>query len=158
MNVTVMISEGRWESLRPFITRQFSIFGKALALPLSSVDVFVVSLKEARRIKAESLHRGLRVSPESTERGFNVLAYPHPKGFPCPDRRGNFLGEIYISPDFIKAEGQSVEGMLAHGFLHLLGYDHEKKNDRIRMEAQEKKLVRRLSLNIVVAGRRRKVG
>ena len=150
MDVTVTVSERRWKSLIPLITKCFAVFEKVVVLPSSSVDVFLVSLKEARQIKAESVRRGLRVSGKSDKHSFNVLAYPAPRNFPRPDRRGKFLGEIYLSPDFVEAHGQNVASMLAHGFLHLLGYDHEKKNDRIRMAAQEKKLLRRLTSKFCV--------
>ncbi|NCO15595.1 MAG: rRNA maturation RNAse YbeY [Parcubacteria group bacterium] len=31
--------------------------------------------------------------------------------------------------------------MLVHGLLHLFGYNHQEKNDRIRMEKAEQKLL-----------------
>src|SRR3989344_664219 len=77
----------------------------------------------------------------------NVLAFPAPKNFPRPDIRARFLGEIYLNPDYIKKEklgiaSQKLVYMLIHGFLHLLGYDHKKKTDRIKMEREEAKLLK----------------
>ncbi len=64
----------------------------------------------------------------------NVLAFPAPKNFPRPDLPKGVkpLGEIYLNP--------GSEKMLIHGFLHLLGYDHQKKSDRMEMEKKEKQL------------------
>lgn len=80
----------------------------------------------------------------------NALAFPAPPGFPRPDigKKYKYLGEIYLNPDYIKKEHLEFPAklayMLIHSFLHLLGYDHKKKNDRIRMEKKEKFLLKRL--------------
>src|SRR3989344_3502125 len=78
----------------------------------------------------------------------NVLAFPTPR-FPFrPDVKGKNLGEIYLNPDYIRNEKFKIENkelnfdqklryLLSHGFLHLLGYDHKKKSDRIRMQKEE---------------------
>jgi len=76
----------------------------------------------------------------------NVLAYPALATFPRPDLKGPSLGEIYLNPDYIAANQESLLYMFIHGFLHLRGYDHMKKNDRIEMEAREEALIRTLSL------------
>ena len=76
----------------------------------------------------------------------NVLAFPAPKNFPRPDLPGKIkpLGEIYLNPKQIRREGGQLTSMLIHGFLHLLGYDHKKKSDRIEMEKKEKQLWRQI--------------
>lgn len=71
----------------------------------------------------------------------NVLAFPAPKGFPRPDVEGEFLGEIYLNPDYIKKHREDFVYMLVHGFLHLLGYDHMRKPDRIKMDRKERGLM-----------------
>ena len=72
----------------------------------------------------------------------NVLAFPAPKDFPRPDIKSKPLGEIYLNPQYIKENGENFIFMLIHGFLHLLGYDHQKRNDRIRMEKKERELLK----------------
>lgn len=67
----------------------------------------------------------------------NVLSYEALKGFPRPDLREKPLGEIYLNPFFIKKSKQDLMQMLVHGVLHILGYDHKKRSDRIRMEKKE---------------------
>lgn len=76
----------------------------------------------------------------------NVYSYPAKPGFPQPGVKGKPLGEIYINPMYILKEGEKIEFMLIHGFLHLLGYDHIKKSDTIVMERLEKKLLAELGL------------
>ena len=75
----------------------------------------------------------------------NVMSFPAPKGFPGPDAKGKYLGEIYLNPDYIAKEGEEWAYMLIHGLLHLLGYDHKKKGDIIRMENKERQLLKLLS-------------
>ncbi len=74
----------------------------------------------------------------------NVLAFPAPKGFPHPNVHQKPLGEIYLNPRYIKENGEDLIFMFIHGFLHLLGYDHKRRNDRIRMEKKEKELLKSL--------------
>ncbi len=72
----------------------------------------------------------------------NVLAFPAPKNFPRPDLgQAKPLGEIYLNPTHIKQREENLNYLLIHGFLHLLGYDHVKKNDRMMMERKEKRLL-----------------
>lgn len=76
----------------------------------------------------------------------NVYSYPAKPGFPQPGTKGRPLGEIYLNPMQIRREGEKIEFMLIHGFLHLLGYDHVKKDDTIVMERLETKLLAELGL------------
>lgn len=74
----------------------------------------------------------------------NVLSFPADGSFPRPDLSEPSLGEIHLNPNYITAHQENFEYMLVHGFLHLLGYDHIKKSDRITMEAEEVRLMKRL--------------
>jgi len=68
----------------------------------------------------------------------NVLAYRPPPHFPRPDLQGRRpLGDLCLNfnPDGLIPN-------LVHGLLHLLGYNHQKKDDRIKMEAKENELIR----------------
>lgn len=120
--------------------------------------VSVVSLDPRfRRIERKILQWGERLLLETGENAVfdisllgdrfmkkNVLAFPAPIHFPRPDRRGRFLGEICLNPSYIKAHGENLMLLVIHGFLHLLGYDHVRKSDRIKMEMRERALFRRL--------------
>jgi len=71
----------------------------------------------------------------------NVLSFPADQKFPRPDLKQKPLGEIYLNPSYIKQQGEDFDYMLIHGFLHLLGYDHIRKSDRIVMEQKEIELL-----------------
>ena len=81
----------------------------------------------------------------------NVLAFPAPNKFPRPDLKKKIkaLGEIYLNPDYISRQAagdkrQELLYMFTHGFLHLLGYDHKRKSDTIRMERKEAELLSKI--------------
>ena len=88
----------------------------------------------------------------------NVLSFAHPKGFPLPDLKQQALGEIYLNPKYIKAHGEDLTYMLIHGFLHLLGYDHIKKSDRIVMERKEQKLLTSYTMYAISGRTRHRIG
>ncbi len=100
-------------------------------------EIFFVSSREMRSLKRKYLGKD-----EDT----NVLAFPYPAIFPQVQREKQ-LGEIYLSPSYIKRHKESIEYMLIHGLLHLLGFNHEVKNDRMQMEKLESRLMDSLNSN-----------
>ncbi|HEX9304146.1 MAG TPA: rRNA maturation RNase YbeY [Thermoanaerobaculia bacterium] len=72
--------------------------------------------------------------------------------FPAGETDARFLGDIVISIPYAtrqaRRRGESpsreMDRLLLHGYLHLLGYDHE--TDQGEMEALEEKLRRRLGI------------
>jgi probable rRNA maturation factor len=72
--------------------------------------------------------------------------------FPAEESDARFLGDIVISVPFAtrqaRRHGESpsreIDRLLLHGYLHLLGYDHE--TDHGEMEALEATLRRRLGI------------
>ncbi len=66
---------------------------------------------------------------------------------------GSFIGEILIclsrARKQAKEVGRSLKNELAklllHGYLHLIGYDHEKLTDAKKMEKIEDDILRKLS-------------
>jgi probable rRNA maturation factor len=72
----------------------------------------------------------------------NVLSFPADKGI---QKISGELGDIAISIPYIQNELQNLNRglddhmmhLLAHGILHLLGFDHHKDQDANIMEAQE---------------------
>ncbi|MBI2591594.1 MAG: rRNA maturation RNase YbeY [Candidatus Brennerbacteria bacterium] len=70
----------------------------------------------------------------------DVLSFPEPEGFLCGDKSLKPLGEVFLNIVEFK-DGKRVVFLLVHGILHLLGYDHIRKNDRIKMEKKEAQLI-----------------
>lgn len=72
-----------------------------------------------------------------------VLSFPAADG-PYPEISQRPLGEIYLAPRLIKKKKQKIDGLLIHGLLHLVGYDHQKQLESKKMEEKEAELKRKL--------------
>ncbi len=122
---------------------------RVLKIKNSCAEVFLLSGVEMRR-----LGRFQRASPKAgakylkKKKGHTpgVLTFVEPKGFPHPEKRGRFLGEIYINRDIARRDPRRARELLAHGLLHILGYSHDKKGDTLKMERLEKKLAEKLKM------------
>lgn len=75
--------------------------------------------------------------------------------FPVAPGEPENLGDIYISLERAREQAseydvslkEEVKRLLVHGFLHLLGYDHEKgRKEKTRMEEKEAELMSRTGL------------
>jgi probable rRNA maturation factor len=95
-----------------------------------SIEIYLVDDKRMQR-----LNKQFRGKNKPT----NVLSFPKPKGFP-----GQELGEVYLDPVYIDKKKENLDLMLVHGVLHILGYDHKQKSDRIVMQKKEAELLKRL--------------
>ena len=124
------------------------------APPATAVGVVIADDKTVRELNAR--HRGI---DETTD--VLAFAYAHegeyqgdsaprpdavdPEEFIMPPLDVDDVGEVIIS--YPKAELQAIEGghsttqelaiLLAHGILHLLGYDHMEPDDEAVMKAEE---------------------
>jgi probable rRNA maturation factor len=91
------------------------------------------------------------------DKATNVLSFPTPasaapRGALRAQRR--HLGDIVIAYETLareaRAEGKPLDHHLAHlalhGFLHLLGYDHESHGEAEVMERQERRILARLGV------------
>ena len=75
----------------------------------------------------------------------NVLSFAERdismKDLPKKLRDKKYLGEIYISPEFVHKHHQSMAHMAVYGVLHVLGYDHIRELDAKKMERVEQKIL-----------------
>jgi probable rRNA maturation factor len=86
------------------------------------------------------------------DRPTDVLAFPLDTELLGPGPR--VLGDIVISLDTAERQARSrkrellpeVRFLLAHGLLHLIGYDHDTKPHKREMDAMARRLVRAASL------------
>jgi len=74
-------------------------------------------------------------------RATDVLSFP---------MGGEMLGDVVISVETAARRAprgleQEMTFLLVHGVLHLCGHDHKKADERRRMRAREKELMRRLA-------------
>lgn len=90
--------------------------------------------------------RALNAEHRAKDAATDVLSFPlHEPGFVLPPGEPVHLGDVVVSyPRAVsQAEeyGHSVQRemayLVAHGVLHVLGYDHEEESDRLRMRQKE---------------------
>ena len=78
----------------------------------------------------------------------NVLSFPAPEGF-------GMLGDIALALETLTteavAQGKSMKAhtahMIAHGFLHLIGHDHDEDRAAAKMEARERDILASLGFS-----------
>lgn len=75
------------------------------------------------------------------DKATTVLSFKEPRNFIYPPLAGGLkrkkIGEIYIKLPITNYQSP-IADLLIHGFLHLFGYNHHKKSNRIKMERKEK--------------------
>ncbi len=99
----------------------------------------------------DSAIRMLNRDWRGTDAATNVLSFPtrHRNDAAPP-----LLGDIVLAYETIAREAEQQGKLFAHhlahlavhGFLHLLGYDHERDDDAERMEALERDILARLEI------------
>ncbi|HET9960000.1 MAG TPA: rRNA maturation RNase YbeY [Polyangiaceae bacterium] len=94
----------------------------------------------------EGIHE-LNLQHRKMDKPTDVLAFPIDEKATEPER---LLGDVVISIDTAERQASSrkrpliaeLRFLLAHGLLHLIGYDHDTKPRKQRMDAMARRLVR----------------
>ncbi|MFA5072811.1 MAG: rRNA maturation RNase YbeY [Nitrospirota bacterium] len=116
---------------------------KSAGLPDRELSVFFVGDQAMR-----SLNRRYRGKDRTTD----VLSFSYGEGS-LPSFNHTPLGDIVISLPTAERQAREqghtadreFERLLIHGFVHLLGYDHERSDhDAARMARKERQLLKRL--------------
>jgi probable rRNA maturation factor len=96
----------------------------------------------------DSTIRALNRDWRGVDKPTNVLA------FPTQQAAAGHLGDIVLAFETISREARGERKPLAHhlahlavhGFLHLVGFDHERPKDALEMERTERKILRQLAI------------
>lgn len=107
----------------------------------------VVSLLLGDDAAVSALNRQFRGKDGPT----NVLSFPPADGAAEP----GFLGDIALAAETVAMEAQfqgkrfehHAAHLAVHGFLHLLGYDHDDPAEADRMEARERVILRSIGID-----------
>ena len=160
--VDIVIEEPRWETagLDAMSERAAQAVLAELGLPATGFVICVMGCDDAR---IADLNADFRGKPKPT----NVLSWPSEERAPemageAPDlpEPGDSddpeeLGDIAIAWGVCQAEAADqgkpfadhVTHLVAHGVLHLLGYDHETEEDAALMEGIEIRALARLGIS-----------
>jgi probable rRNA maturation factor len=123
----------------------------ALELPRAELSVLLTDDPGIHQ-----LNRDHRQKDKPTD----VLAFPMDESVPDP---AGILGDVVISLDTAERQARSrkrplieeVRFLLAHGVLHLIGYDHAEPAEKREMVAKTRQLVRAAPLPDAPKGRPR---
>ncbi len=96
------------------------------------IEIYLASGRQMKALNKKFLKK---------DRDTNVISLVTPEYF-----SDSIVGEVYLNPLFIKKNRQDMNLMLIHGVLHILGYDHKRKSDRIKMEKKEEQLLLKLAV------------
>ena len=147
-NIAVIVEDANWKKrLRGACARARR--AATLALPGGKGDMTILLTSDRRMAALNHLFRG-------KNKPTNVLS------FPAADSQDGYLGDIAVALGVLlrvaKAEGKSpaehLSHLVIHGTLHLLGYDHQKAKEAVKMESLEKSLLAELGIADPYAARK----
>jgi probable rRNA maturation factor len=144
LKIDVMVDSKRWKDAAESKT----IVRRAVAQAASST----CSTKRAELaivLTDDSAIRLLNRDWRGIDKATNVLSFPAKNGGPQPH-----LGDIVLAFETIEREAESEQKpfvhhlahLAVHGFLHLVGYDHERDKDAREMEQAERDILRQLKI------------
>ena len=115
---------------------------------LNKKVTFTLLLSNNKNIK--KLNKVFRKKNKSTD----ILSFPLDKKIKI--KKNTYLGDIIISYNYLdkpksqdlKSFKEKVIKILIHGFLHLLGFDHKKHKDYIKMLREENVLFKSVKSKI----------
>jgi probable rRNA maturation factor len=142
-----------------------AVIQRAIAAAAEAVDADVGDAELAVMLTDDFGIRTLNNNWRSIDKPTNVLSFPalQPSGPRGEDDAPRMLGDIAIAYETMHREAgeeqkpfdHHLSHLAVHGFLHLLGYDHEEDDDAEVMEALEQRILAQLGVPDPYAGRDR---
>jgi probable rRNA maturation factor len=144
VTIDILVESTRWKGFADSagIVRS-AVMAAAAALSTPRAELAIV-------LSDDSAVRELNRRWRGVDTATNVLSFP--AAGPGGDRL--LLGDIVLACETIAAEADEqrkpfahhLAHLAVHGFLHLLGYDHERNKDAILMERIERNILQRLAI------------
>jgi probable rRNA maturation factor len=142
-----------------------AVIQRAIATAAESVDADVGDAELAVMLTDDPGIRTLNSNWRGMDKPTNVLSFPalQPEGARKPGDAPRMLGDIAIAYETTRREAD-LEGkpfphhlshLAIHGFLHLIGYDHENDADAEEMESLETEILEQLGIPDPYADRER---
>jgi probable rRNA maturation factor len=148
----VLVVAGGWQTepdAEAIIHRAIATAAEVANAGLGEAELAVMLTDDAG---IRTLNRNWRGIDKPT----NVLSFPalSPTGGYGPDDAPRMLGDIAIAYETTRKEADDeqkpfdhhLSHLAVHGFLHLIGYDHEKDDDAEAMENLEQKILAQLGI------------
>lgn len=142
-----------------------AVIQRAIAAAAASVEVDVGDAELAIMLTDDSGIRTLNGNWRGIDRPTNVLSFPalEPEGARRARDAPRMLGDIAIAFETMRREADEegkpfdhhLSHLAVHGFLHLIGYDHENDADADQMESLETEILAQLGIPDPYADRER---
>lgn len=134
-----------------------ALIHRAIEAAAAMVDTDTADAELAIMLTDDAGIRTLNQNWRGIDKPTNVLSFPAlqpPEGADEPDDMPRMLGDIAIAYETTRREADEEEKSFAnhlshlaiHGFLHLVGYDHEKDDEAEEMEALEREILATLGI------------
>jgi probable rRNA maturation factor len=142
-----------------------AVIHRAIEVAAEIADADIGEAELAVMLTDDSGIRTLNNNWRHIDKPTNVLSFPalQPTGSVGPDEAPRMLGDIAIAYETTRKEADDeqkpfdhhLSHLAVHGFLHLVGYDHEKDDDAEAMEALEREILAQLGIPDPYADRER---
>ena len=133
-----------------------AVVHRAIAAAAETVDADVGDAELAVMLTDDAGIRTLNGNWRGIDKPTNVLSFPalQPTGPVGPDDAPRMLGDIAIAYQTTRKEADDeqrpfdhhLSHLTVHGFLHLIGYDHENDGAAEAMEALERQILAQLGI------------
>src|ERR1700726_4100069 len=142
-----------------------TVIQRAVAAAAEFVNADIGEAELAVMLTDDDGIRTLNSNWRGIDKPTNVLSFPAlpPTGPGGPDDAPRMLGDIAIAYETTRKEADDeqkpfdhhLSHLAVHGFLHLIGYDHENDDDAETMEALEREILSQLGMADPYADRQR---
>jgi len=142
-----------------------AVIQRAVAAAAQMTDADVGDAELAVMLTDDAGIRTLNHNWRGIDKATNVLSFPalQPTGPRDDDDAPRMLGDIAIAYETMRREADDerkpfadhLSHLAVHGFLHLIGYDHENDDDAEAMEALEQEILAQLGIPDPYAERER---
>ncbi len=164
LDVDVVVDDGRWRSALPDAE---ALSARALDAAASAVPGLAGQNCEVSLLLTNDARvRGLNAEYRNRDSATNVLSFPAledqerdrlaagralgPDPLPGPRPLGDIAVAFETTDREAHAEakplGHHLSHLVVHGFLHLVGYDHESNDEAEAMEALERRILAQLDI------------
>ncbi|TWG92405.1 putative rRNA maturation factor [Mesorhizobium sp. J18] len=150
VSVDCMIEAGDW----PEPEGLYALAGRAIHAAAREAGAALPEGAEVSIVFTDDAHiRGLNAEWRGKDKPTNVLSFPAGPTLPG-SVQPPILGDIVLARETILREAQEqakpvedhLSHLVVHGFLHLLGYDHETDDEAEAMEALERQILQGLAI------------
>jgi probable rRNA maturation factor len=142
-----------------------AVIQRAIAAAAETVDADVGDAELAVMLTDDAGIRTLNNNWRGIDKPTNVLSFPalQPTAARQPRDAPHMLGDIAIAYQTLRKEADDeqksfdhhLSHLAVHGFLHLIGYDHEQDDQAEAMEALEREILAQLGIADPYADRER---